>query len=149
MAVIDDVNAGIAEAMKARDQVRLSSLRLLKTALVNRSIERGRPLEGAEELQVVTTLVKQRREAAEQYTAAGRQELAAHELAEIPVLEAYLPAKADEHAIEAAVDRAIAQTGAVSPKDMGKVMKATLALLAGQTVEGRTVSELVRRKLGG
>ncbi len=149
MSIIDEVNRAIAEAMKARETVKLGALRLLKTALVNRSVEKGRALEETEERQVVTTLVKQRREAAEQFRQGNRPELADREEAEIPVLEAYLPAKADAGAVEAAVDRAIAETGATSPKDIGRVMKAAMALLAGQTVEGRAVNELVRRKLGG
>jgi uncharacterized protein YqeY len=149
MSIIDEVSAGIVEAMKARDRVRLGALRLLKTALVNRGVERGRELDEAEQRQVVASLVKQRREAAEQYRSAGRDELASRELAEIPVLDAYLPARADERAIEAAVDEAVAETQAASPKDVGKVMKRAMALLAGQTVDGRAVNELVRRKLGG
>lgn len=149
MPIIDHVNKGIVEAMKAHEATRLGALRLLKTALVNRSVEKGRPLEETEERQVVMTLVKQRREAAEQFMQANRPDLAERESAEIPILEAYLPAKADEQAIEAAVDRAIGETGAKSPKDMGRVMKAAMALLAGQTVDGRAVNELVRRKLGG
>ena len=97
----------------------------------------------------MATLVKQRRESAEQFKQANRLDLAERELAEVPVLEAYLPAKADPAVIEAAVDRAIAETGATSAKDIGRVMKTVMAQLAGQTVEGRTVNEMVRRKLGG
>ncbi len=149
MAILDQVNTAIVQAMKAHDAARLGALRLLKTALVNRGVEKGRDLDEGEERQVVSTLLKQRREAAEQFARANRPELAEKEEAEIPILEAYLPAKADAGAIEAAVDRAIAETGAASPRDVGKVMKAAMAILAGQTVEGRTVNELVRKKLGG
>jgi uncharacterized protein YqeY len=149
MPIIDDVNGAITGAMKAHEPVKLGALRLLKTALVNRSVEKGRPLEEAEERQVVATLVKQRREAADQFKQANRLDLAEREVAEIPILEAYLPARADPAAIDAAIDRAIAETGATTPKDIGRVMKAAMALLAGQTVEGRMVNELVRRKLGG
>jgi len=149
MPIIDDVNTAIAEAMKAHEPVKLGALRLLKTALVNRSIDKGRPLEDAEERQVVATLVKQRCESVEQFKQANRLDLAEREAAEIPILEAYLPAKADAAAIEAAIDRALAETGAKSPKDIGRVMKAAMAQLAGQTVDGRTVNELARRKLGG
>ena len=149
MPIIDQVSAAIVQAMKAHEPVKLGALRLLKTALVNRSVEKGRPLEEAEERQVVTTLVKQRRDSAEQFAQANRPELAERETAEIPILEAYLPAKADAAAIQQAVDRAIAETGATSPKDVGRVMKAAMAQLAGQTVDGRTVSELVRARLGG
>lgn len=149
MPIIEQVNSAIVQAMKARETARLGALRLLKTALVNRSLEKGRALEEAEERQVVATLVKQRREAAEQFKQGNRPELAEREEAEIPVLEAYLPARADVAVVEAAVDRAIAETGAASPKDIGRVMKAAMALLTGQTVEGKAVNELVRRKLGG
>lgn len=147
MPVLDQVNAEIATAMKAHDPARLGALRMLKTALVNRSVEKGRTLEAGEELQVVVSLVKQRRESAEQFKAGGRQELADKELADVPIFEAYLPAKADESAIEAAVDKAIAEVGATSAKDMGRVMKAVMPLLAGQTVDGRAINEMVRRKL--
>jgi uncharacterized protein YqeY len=148
MAILDEVSSGIVQAMKTHDQVKLSALRLLKTALVNRGVEKGRALDEAEERQVVATLVKQRRESAEQFRLGNRPELADHEEAEIPLLEAYLPAKADATAIDAAVDRAIAETGAKAPKDVGRVMKAAMALLSEQTVDGKTVNELVRRKLG-
>jgi uncharacterized protein YqeY len=147
MSILDEVNSGIVRAMKGHEQVKLGALRLLKTALVNRGVEKGRALDEAEERQVVVTLVKQRRESAEQFRQGNRPELAEHEEAEIPILEAYLPAKADAAAIEAAVDKAIAETGAKSPKDIGRVMKAVMALLAGQTVEGKAVNDLVRRKL--
>jgi uncharacterized protein YqeY len=148
MAVLNQVNAAITSAMKAHDQARLGALRLLKAALVNREVEKGRTLEAAEELQVVVSLVKQRRESAEQFKAGGRQELADKELADVPVLEAYLPAQADEARLEAAIDKAIADLNATSAKDMGRVMKAVMAGLAGQAVDGRAVNEMVRRKLG-
>ncbi len=149
MPITEDVNKAIVQAMKAHESVKLGALRLLKTALVNRSVEKGRPLTDAEEQQVVATLVKQRREAAEQFEHANRADLAEKEAAEIPILEGYLPARADSATVEAAVDRAIAETGATSPKDVGRVMKTAMASLAGQTVDGRAVNELVRRKLGG
>ncbi len=149
MSIIDNVSGAIAQAMKAHDPVKLGALRLLKAALVNRGVEKGHALDEAEERQVVATLVKQRRESAEQFKLGNRPELAEKEMAEIPILEAYLPAKADDAAIEGAVDRAIQETGAKSPKDVGKVMKAAMAQLAGQTVDGRAINELVRRKLGG
>jgi len=148
VAVLDQVNRAIAEAMKAHDQPRLGALRLLKAALVNRGVEKGRALEAAEEVQVVASLVKQRRDAAEQFKAGGRPELAEKELADVPILEAYQPAKADNAEIEAAVNQAIAETQATSARDLGRVMKAVMALLAGQTVDGKAVNELVRKKLG-
>ena len=133
--------------MRQRDTTRLSTLRMLKAALTNRAIERGHALDAAESLQVVASLVKQRRDSIEQFTKGGRQELADKEQAEILVLDAYLPAAADPAAVEQAVTAAIQETGATSPKDMGRVMKAALARLAGQSVDGKTVNELVRRKL--
>ncbi len=149
MAILDQVNAAIVQAMKAHDAVRLGALRLLKAALVNRGVEKARALDEGEERQVVAMLVKPRREAAEQFARANRPELAEKEEAEIPILESYLPARADAAAVEAAVDRAITDTGAKSAKDVGKVMKAAMAILAGQTVDGRAVNEQVRKKLGG
>src|SRR5260221_8836616 len=135
--------------MRKHDAVRLSTLRMLKAALMNREVERKRGLDDAESLQVVAQLVKQRRDSIEQFTNGGRPELAAKELAEIQILEAYLPAAADPAAIEQAVIDAIQETGATSPKDMGRVMKAAMARLTGQTVDGKTVNELVRKKLAG
>jgi len=135
--------------MRKHDVVRLSTLRMLKAALMNREAERKRALDAAESLQVVAQLVKQRKDSIEQFTNGGRPELAAKEQAEIVVLEAYLPAAADPAALEQAVADAIQETGATSPKDMGRVMKAAMSRLAGQTVDGKTVNELVRRKLTG
>ena len=149
MALVDELSASIADAMRQHDPVRLSTLRMLKAALMNREVERKRGLDEAESLQVVAQLVKQRKDSIEQFTNGGRPELAAKEQAEIGVLEAYLPAAADPAAVEQAVVDAIQETGATSAKDMGRVMKAAMARLAGQTVDGRTVNELVRKKLIG
>ena len=135
--------------MRKHDAIRLSTLRMLKAALTNRAIERGHALDEGESLQVVASLVKQRKDSIEQFTNGGRPELADKEQSEIHVLETYLPASADPAAVEQAVADAIQETGATSPKDMGRVMKAAMARLAGQTVDGKTVSELVRRKLAG
>jgi len=148
MSLEQSLGADIVTAMKAKDQTRLTALRMLKTALTNKSIEKGRALEGAEELQVVSMLVKQRRDSIEQFTKGGRTDLADKEQAEIAVLNAYLPASASDDEINAAVAAAIAETGATSAKDMGKVMKATMAGLAGKTVDGKKVSETVKAKLG-
>ena len=142
------VDSEIKAAMKARDQIGLSTLRMLKTALTNRAIEKGRALEAAEELQVVGSLVKQRHDSVEQFTKGGRPELAARETAEIAVLERYLPPGASPEDIAAAVAAAIAETGAATAKDMGKVMKAVMPKLAGKTADGRAVSDAVRRALG-
>jgi uncharacterized protein YqeY len=149
VALVDELNAVIADAMRQHDAVRLSAVRMLKAALMNREVERGRALDDAESQQVVAALVKQRKDSIEQFTAAGRQELADREAAEIRVLETYLPPSADPQVIERAIADAIAETGATSPKDMGRVMKAALARLSGQTVDGKTVNELVRRRLSG
>ena len=148
MSLLKQINDDIAAAMRARETSRLGTLRLLKTALVNRGIERGKEqLDEAEERQVLQQMVKQRRDAIDQFRAGGREDLAAKDEAEITLLNTYLPPAADASAIEAAVDAAIAETGATGVKDMGKVMKATLAKLAGVTVDGRLVSETVKTKL--
>jgi uncharacterized protein YqeY len=141
------MTVAIADAMRKHDPVRLTALRMLKAALMNREAERGRALDEGESLQVVTALVKQRKDSIEQFTNGGRQDLADKEAAEIRVLEAYLPAPADPAAVDQAVAEAITETGATSPKDMGRVMKAAMAKLAGQSVDGKTVNELVRQKL--
>jgi uncharacterized protein YqeY len=149
VALVDELSASIADAMRKHDAVRLSTLRMLKAALTNREIERGHALDEGESLQVVASLVKQRKDSIEQFTKGGRPELADKEQSEIRVLEAYLPAAADPAAVEQAVIDAIQETGATSPKDMGRVMKAAMVRLTGQTVDGKTVNELVRKKLTG
>jgi len=148
MSLEQSLGADIVTAMKARDQTKLTALRMLKTALTNKSIEKGRALEGAEELQVVSMLVKQRRDSIEQFTKGGRQDLADKEQAEIAILDTYLPAAASDEEIAAAVAAAITETGASSARDMGKVMKAAMAGLAGKTADGKKVSETVKAKLG-
>ena len=148
MSIADEVNAAIVDAMRKHDPARLSALRMLKAALTNRSIEKGRALDDAEARQVVSALVKQRKDSIEQFTKGGRKDLADKEAAEIAVLESYLPPAADPAAVEQAVAEAIAEIGATSPKDMGRVMKAVMAKLAGQNVDGKAVNELVRKKLG-
>jgi len=147
MSLEQTLTADIVTAMKAKDASRLTPLRMLKTALTNKSIEKGRALEGAEELQVVSMLVKQRRDSIEQFTKGGRVDLADKERAEIVVLDAYLPASASDEEIAAAVSAAISEAGATTAKDMGKVMKIVMAALAGKTVDGKRVSEAVRRSL--
>ena len=147
MSLEQALSADIVTAMKAKDQTRLTALRMLKTALTNKSIEKGRALEAAEELQVVSMLVKQRRDSIEQFTNGGRQDLADKEQAEITILNTYLPASASDEEIAAAVAAAVAETGATSAKDMGKVMKAAMAALAGKTVDGKKVSDAVKARL--
>jgi uncharacterized protein YqeY len=147
MSLEQSLTTDIVSAMKAKDQTRLTALRMLKTALTNKSIEKGRALEHTEELQVVSMLVKQRKDSIEQFTKGGRQDLADKEQAEIGVLNAYLPAAATDEEIAAAVTAAIAETGAAGAKDIGKVMKAVMAALAGKTVDGKKVNEAARAKL--
>src|SRR5688500_19357786 len=149
MSLLTKISDDMTAAMRARESERLGTLRLLKSALVNRGVERGRELDEAEERQVVQQMVKQRRDAIEQFRSGNREDLAAKDEAEIALLSTYLPPAAGEAAIEAAVDAAIAETGATSVKDMGRVMKATLARLSGVTADGRLVSETVKRKLTG
>ena len=147
MALEQKITGDIATAMKAKDQLRLSALRMLKAALMNKSVEKNRNLDEAEELQVIATLVKQRRDAIEQFTAGGRTDLAEKEQAEIGVLETYLPPAVTTEELDRAVAQAISDTQATGPKDMGKVMKAVMAALAGKTIDGRRVSELVKSRL--
>jgi hypothetical protein len=149
MSLMNDVSSAIADAMRQHDAVRLGTLRMLKAALMNREVERGRSLDADEERQVVSSLVKQRKDSIDQFTKGGRDDLARKEAAEITVLEAYLPPAVDPAIIEQTVVDAIAEVGATSPKDMGKVMKAAMARLSGQTVDGKIVNEIVRRKLAG
>jgi hypothetical protein len=141
------VNAAIADAMRKQEPVRLGALRMLKAAFMNREVERGHALDDNDARQVVASLVKQRKDSIEQFTKGGRQDLADKEAAEIRVLESYLPPAADPAVIDRAVAEAIAETGATSSKDIGRVMKAAMAKLADQTVDGKAVNELVRRKL--
>ena len=148
MTLFERIGKDITAAMKARDQGRLAPLRMAKAALMNREVEKGRTLDETESEQVIGSLIKQRRDSIEQFTNGGRQDLAAREAAEVGILEAYLPPPVDATQVEAAVDQAIAETGAGSVKDLGRVMKAVMARLAGQTVDGKVVNELVRRKLG-
>ena len=147
MSLEQNLVTEIAAAMKAKDAARLSTLRMLKAALMNKSVEKNRTLEAAEELQVVSSLVKQRRDSIEQFTAGGRQDLADKERAEIEVLQTYLPPAVTSEEIDAAIGRAIEETGAQGPKDLGKVMKAAMALLAGKTIDGKKLNELVRARL--
>ena len=147
MSLEQQLSADIAVAMKAKDAGRLTALRMLKAALMNKSIEKSRALEPGEELQVVATLVKQRRDSIEQFTSGGRTDLADKERAEITILETYLPPSVSVEEIDQAVAQAIADTGASGPKDIGKVMKAVMAALTGKTVDGKTVNERVRARL--
>jgi len=148
MLLREKVNGDIAAAMKSKEAARLSALRMLKAAIMNKGVEKAHDLDDAEVLQVVSTLVKQRRDSIEQFAKAGRTDLVDKETAEIAVLEQYLPPAASAADIEAAIVEAIAETGATSVKDMGKVMKAVMPRLAGKNADGRAINEAVRRKLG-
>ena len=148
MTLNEQVGADITAAMKAKDAGKLSALRMLKAAIMNKGVEKGRDLDDGEVLQVVSSLVKQRRDSIEQFAKAGRTDLVDKETGEIKVLEHYLPPAASAEEIDAAVAAAIAESGAASPKDMGKVMKAVMPKLAGKNADGRAVNEAVRRKLG-
>ena len=147
MTFVDKVNQDIAEAMRAKDQDRLGPLRMLKAALMNKKVERGKDVTDGEALQIVSTLVKQRKDSVDQFTKAGRQDLADKESAEIAILETYLPPPVSREELEKAVDEAVRTTGASSPKDMGGVMKAVMAGLAGRNADGKLINELVRTRL--
>jgi uncharacterized protein YqeY len=149
MTLKQTILSDLTASMKAQDAPRTSTLRMVKAALQNREIEKGGELDDEELGKLLRSLVKQRHDSVEQYTKAGRDDLAEKEKAEITVIEAYLPQAASPEIIEAAVVAAISETGASSMKDMGKVMKAVQASLAGKNADGRTISELVKAKLAG
>ena len=147
MALLDRVQKDMVDAMKSKDEARLGALRMVKTALKKHEIDSMKPLTEASEIQVMNTLLKQRRESADMFRKGGREELAAKEEAEIAIIEGYLPAAPSEAELNEAVDTAISETGANSAKQMGQVMKAVQAKLQGKRVDGRQVSELVKRRL--
>ena len=147
MSLKQQIISDMTAAMKAQDAARTSTLRMLKAAITNREKEGGGELTDEDVQKLLRSQVKQRRDSVEQYEKAGRQELVDKETAEIAVIEAYLPQAALQEEIEAAVAAAITETGASSMKDMGRVMKAAQAALAGKNADGRTVSEVVKRKL--
>ena len=149
MAFIDRISGDLTAAMRSRDQLKLGALRMAKAALMNREIERGRPLDDTEAQQVIASLIKQRRDSFEQFEAAGRTDLSQKQQAEITVLETYRPPPLDTVELERLVDEALQETGASSPKDMGRAMKAVMSKLAGAAVDGKAVSELVKRRLAG
>ncbi len=148
MALLDRIQKDMTEAMKARAEDRLSALRLIKAALKKHEVDAMKPLDDKTELQVLNTLIKQRREAADMFRKGGRPEQAGKEEAELRLIESYMPAQASEDEIEAALAAALAETGANSPKQMGAVMKAAQAHLAGKRVDGKLLSDKVRARLG-
>lgn len=147
MTIVERIDQDLTEAMKARAAARLSALRMIKTALTLRQTEVRGPLGDEDAVRVLHTLVKQRRDAAEQYRAAGREDLARKEEAEALVVQAYLPAAATAEDLARAVEAALAETGATSPKDMGAVMKAARVRLQGRTVDGKALADLVKARL--
>jgi len=149
MTLKEQITAHLTEAMKAKDPLRTSTLRMVKAAVQNREIEKGEDLSDDELMKVMRSLVKQRRDSVEQYEKAGRPELAAKETSEIEIIESYLPQAASREEIEQAVVLAIEETGAASMREMGAVMKAAQARLAGRNADGKIVSELVKARLGG
>jgi len=151
MSMIEQIQKDITAAMKARDEQRLSTLRVVKTALKNREIEKMAPLDDKESQQVLSTLIKQRKESVEQFLKGGRKEMADREAAEITLIEAYLPKAAGEEEIVAGVRAVIAEMGSPTMKDMGAVMKNAMARFAGagMRVDGKQVSEAVKRELAG
>ena len=151
MAIVDRITQDLTAAMKAQDALRTSALRMAKSALKNKEIEKQTPLDEADAARVLQGMVKQREDSAQQFRKAGRVELAEKEEAEIAVLKAYLPAEASDADIAAAVESAVSETGAASMKDMGKLMKAALASLqaAGKPADGKRVNDAVRKRLGG
>jgi uncharacterized protein YqeY len=149
MTLSERISGDITVAMKARDAVTLSALRMVKAALMNAEVAKGRALEEAEAQQVLLSLLKQRRDSIEQFRTGGRQDLVDKETAEAAILERYAPPAASAADVEQAVDAAIKETGAAGPKDMGRVMKAVMNRLAGTSADGKTVNEMVRKKLAG
>jgi uncharacterized protein YqeY len=148
---MERITADLTASMKAQDAARTGVLRMAKAALMNKEIDKKTPLDEAESIRVLQGLVKQREDSVEQFTKGNRPELAAKEEAEIGILRAYLPQEASDADLAAAVEKAVAETGAASPKDMGKVMKAAMAILAAaeKPADGKKVSEAARKRLGG
>ena len=147
MTLKNQITADMTAAMKAKDAARTSTLRMLKAAITNREKEGGAEINDEDVMKLLRSQVKQRRDSVEHYQKGGRQDLADKELAEIAVIEAYLPQAASQEEIDRAVAAAIAETGASSMKDMGGVMKAAMARLAGKNADGKLVSETVKAKL--
>ena len=148
MPLLDQIQKDMVTAMKAKDEARLSVVRMVKTALKKHEVDAMKPLDEATEMQVLNTLIKQRRESADMFRKGGRPELADKEEAEVKMIEAYLPAAPSDAEVDEAVAAAIAETGATTAKQMGLVMKAAQAKLAGKRVDGRVLSEKVKAKLG-
>jgi uncharacterized protein YqeY len=149
MSISEQITKDMTAAMKAREELRLSTLRMMKSAIKNKEIEKRSALEDKEALQVLSTMIKQRKDSIEQFTKGGRQELADKEAAEITIIEAYMPKAVGDAEIVAAVRATIADMGSPTMKDMGTVMKNAMAKFAGARVDGKVVSEAVKRELAG
>ncbi len=148
MKLTEQIDKDLVSALKQQEALRLSALRMIKSALKLKQVETGKALGDEQAQAVLRTLVKQRREAAEMFVQGGRRELAEKELEEARILESYLPAAASNEDLEAAVSAAISETAAATPKDLGRVMKAAMARLAGKTVDGKRLSDLAKTRLG-
>jgi len=148
MPIVDQINRDLTEAMKAKEAERLSAIRMIKTALKLRETDLPGEVDDAEAMKVLNTLLKQRRDAAEQFRAGNREELAQKEEREALIIQSYLPASASDEEISRAVDESLAEVAASSMKDMGAVMKAVRARLEGKTIDGKALSDLVKAKLG-
>jgi uncharacterized protein len=147
MALMEQIQKDLTAAMMSKDELRLSVLRMVKSALKYKEVEKIRPLEDGETIQVLQTLLKQRRESVEQFAKGGRQDLADKETKEIAIIETYLPAGASDADMNAAIEASIKETGANSPKAMGAVIKAAKARLEGKTVDGKALSDRVKERL--
>ena len=147
MALLERLQGEMVSAMKAKDEARLGTLRMMKTVLKKHEVDSMKPLDEATEMQLLNMMIKQRRESADMFRKGGREELAVKEEAELAMIETYLPASPSEEEMEAAVASAVSETGATSVKDMGKVMKAAQAKLAGKRVDGKVLSERVKSRL--
>jgi uncharacterized protein len=149
MTYIERIQADLTAAMKEKDELRLSVLRMMKSALKNKEIEKMHPLTDLESLQVLQTLVKQRKESIEQFTKGGRNDLAEKEKKEIGIIEQYLPAAPTDEEVQRAIEESVAEAGADSLKHMGAVIKAARARLEGKAVDGKVLSDKVRERLSG
>jgi uncharacterized protein len=147
MPLLERIQKDMVEAMKAKDEARLSTVRMMKTALKKHEVDAMKPLDEATEMQILNMLIKQRRESADMFRKGGRAELAEKEEAELKMIESYMPSGATDAEIDAAIAAAMAETGVTSSKQMGLVMKAAQAKLAGKRVDGKALSEKVRGKL--
>jgi hypothetical protein len=149
MTIVDRINRDMTEAMKSREALRLSALRMIKTALKHRETEIMKPLDDAEAARVLSSLLKQRRDAAQQYRIGGREDLARKEEEEARIIQSYLPEEASQEEILQAIEQAVAETGASSIKQMGAVIKAARARLEGKTFDGKALTDMVRARLSG